>query len=114
MVVGRVFRDQHDTGNAVCRVGVLLEGGVPEIFRKMLLASGKADRGRPGVPCEGERKRDLDRRAVGPLALALEMHGVGDTDLSRTKRGGIRDRIAALKEEERQPFVALEKDAIEG
>src|ERR1700682_4615519 len=89
MVVARVLGDQHDAGDSARRVRVLLEGRVPEIFRKMLLAGRKADLRRCGVARKREREADLDGRAVGTRAGALEMHRVGDADLGGTKLGGI-------------------------
>ena len=114
MVVARVLGDQHDTGDAARGVRVLLKGRVPEIFRKMLLAGRKADLRRSGVARKSEREGDLDRRAVGTSAGALEMHRVGYTDLGGAKLGGIRAGIAAFEDQQRKPLLLLQKHPVEG
>ena len=114
MVVARIVGDQHGTGDADGAVGVLLEGRIPEILRKMLLAGGKTDVVRPGVAREGEREADLDWRAVGPPALTLEAQRVGDPDSAGAKRDRVGDRVTALEDEHGQPFPLGEEAAVEG
>jgi hypothetical protein len=108
-MIGRIIRDQHDAGDPADAVGVLLEGRVPEILGVKILASRKARVRCPDVAREGERKAELDRRAVGPPALALEGHGVGGGDTGAAERGRVSARIAAFEEQHRQALAVSEE-----
>src|SRR2546425_1039040 len=88
-MVRRVFGNQHHAPDGACRVGMLLEGGIPEILGKVLLTDGKADGWRFGVARERKRETNLGWGAVWPLALALEMHGIRDPDRRRAKAGRV-------------------------
>src|SRR5262245_51931150 len=99
-MLARVIGDQHRSLDGACRIGMLLKGRVPEIFRKMLLTRGKTDSRRFGIAREGKREADFHVRAVRPFALALEAHGIGHADTSRAKARGIRCCVLAFEEEE--------------
>src|SRR4029077_19742085 len=114
VMVRRVFGNQHHAPDGACRVGMLLEGGIPEIFGKVLLTDGKADGWRFGVARERKRETNLGWDAVRPLALALEMHGIGDPDRRRAKTCGVRCGVFAFEDEQREPLLVLEKDSVEG
>ena len=88
---------------------MLLEGGIPEVFRKVLLADGKADAVRLCVAREGEREADLDGGAVGPLALALESQRVRDSDAGRFERGRIRRRVRLSRMSRESPSWSRQK-----
>ena len=64
-MVARVFGDHHRGRDAADRIGMLLERRIPEIFRKVLLTNGKADRRRFGITRKRKRERDLGPVAVG-------------------------------------------------
>src|SRR5713226_8936274 len=114
MMIAWLLRDQDDRGDGACRVGMLLEGGIPEILRKVLPANGEADRRRLGVAGEREREADLDRAAVGPLGLALETQGIRDADAGGAKLGRVGNGVAALEDHERQPLLFFQEDPVEG
>ena len=92
---------------------MLLKGGIPEIFGKVLLTDGKADGWRFGVARERKRETNLGWDAVRPLALALEMHGIRDPDRRRAKAGRVRGGVFAFEDEQREPLLVLEKDSVE-
>ena len=82
-MVRRVFGDQHYVRDGACRVGMLLKGGTPEIFGKVLLTDGKADGGRFGVARKRKRETNLDRRA-GRGVVSLEAPRRFDTSMAAT------------------------------
>src|SRR6516162_4942696 len=112
-MVRRVFGHQHHARDAARRVGMLLKGGIPEIFGKVLLTNGKADGWRFGVARERKRETNLGGGAVRPLALALETHGIGDPDRRRAKAGRVRCSVFAFEDEQRKSLLILEKDPVE-
>src|SRR5262249_38051132 len=103
-MVRGVFGNQHHAADAARRVGMLLKGGIPEIFGKVLLTHSKADGWRFGIARERKRETNLGWGAVRPLALALEMHGVGDPDRRRAKAGGVGCGVFAFEDEQREPL----------
>ena len=113
VMVARVLGDQNDTGDTADGVGVLLEGRVPEILWKVLLAGGEADLWRLRVSREGKRETDFHGRAVGPLGLALEAHRIGDADLRGAEIGHVRNRIGAFQDQERKSLLLFQEQAVE-
>src|ERR1700730_4477862 len=113
-MVRRVFGNQHHARDGACRVGMLLEGGIPEIFGKVLLTDGKADGWRFGVARESKRENNLGWGAVGRRAVELEMHGIRDPDRRRAKAGRVRYGVFAFEDEQREALLVLEKDSVEG
>src|SRR5262249_10302291 len=109
----RLFGDQDHSPDGVCRVGMLLELRIPEIFRKVLLASSKADRRRFGIARKRKRKADFDRRAIRPFALALEAHGLGDANPGGAKACGIGRGIIAFEDQQGKSLPVFEKDSVE-
>src|SRR5437870_3359678 len=101
-MVRRVFSNQHHAPDGACRVGMLLKGGIPEIFGKVLLTGGKADGWRFGVARERKRETNFGWGAVRPLALALEMHGIRDPDRRRAKAGRVRWASPSLHRRDRR------------
>ena len=89
-----------------------LEGRVPEMLRVAVLAGEEPDVRRLGIGRKGERERDLDGRAVGALALALEIVGVEVADAGGAERFGIR-RAPAFQHQHREPLLVGEEIAIE-
>src|SRR5262249_62254838 len=100
VMLARVIGDQHRSLDAAYRIGMLLKGRVPKIFRKVLLTHSKTDSWRFGIAREGERETDLHGRAIRPFALALEPHRIRHADTSRAKARGIRCRVLAFEDEE--------------
>src|SRR5262249_39145482 len=113
-MVRRVFGNQHHAPDGACRVGMLLEGGIPEIFGKVLLTDGKADRWPFGRARERKRETSLGWDAVRPRGLALEMHGIGEPDRRRAKTCRVRCGVIAFENEQRESLLVLEKDSVEG
>src|SRR5215831_19026 len=109
-----VFGDQHHAPDGPRRVGMLLIGGIPEIFGKVLLTDGKADGWRSGVARERKRETNFGGGAVRPLALALETHGIRDPDRRRAKADRVRCSVFAFEDEQRESLLVLEKDSVEG
>ena len=70
---------------------------IPEIFRKSVLAREESDVRRGGIAGERERERDLDRRAVGAPALALEVEHVEIADPGFAERLRVGLRVVAFK-----------------
>src|SRR5262249_4714887 len=92
---------------------MLLEGRIPEILRKMLLAGRKAHPGGPVVAGESQRKGDLDARTVGPFAFPLEAHRLRGADSGSIERGRIGARVATLKQQQRQALPMRKEGLIE-
>ena len=108
----RLAGDDDDAGNAGGAVGVFLEGRIPEILRIVLLAGGEMDVGRRLVLGEGEREAELDRRAVRPLALALEAHGLGRSNAGGAEIGCVGRGIVRFQDQQRKPLAALRKSRL--
>ena len=70
-------------------------------------------RGRQPIAREGERERDLDRRTVGLLALALEAQGLGCGDLRSRERACIGCSIGAFENQQREPLARLQEAPVE-
>src|SRR5262249_42277387 len=113
-MVRLVFGGQDHAPDGPRRGGMLLIGGIPEIFGKVLLTDGKADGWRFGVARERKRETNFGGGAVRPLALALEMHGIRDPDRHRAKAGRVRRGVFAFEDEQRESLLVLEKDSVEG
>ena len=77
-----------------------------------MLAGEEADVGRFRIAGERQRERNLDRRAVGALALAREFEQLEVADAGRAKLLGIR-RAAALQRQHGEPLPAREEIAVE-
>ena len=82
VMIGQIVRDQHNTRHAGGRVGMHLKGRIPEVLRVAMLAGEESDFWRFRITRERERERNLDRRAVGPLAFAFEIIGFEIADFS--------------------------------
>src|SRR3954449_12642729 len=83
VMVSWILRDQNNTRDATRGVGMLLKRRIPEILWKVLLADREASARRPGISGKSQREGDLYRRAVRPLALALELKDFRGGDARR-------------------------------
>jgi hypothetical protein len=113
VVVGRVLGGQHRALDAKRGIPVVLELGVPEILREVLLAGCEAGIRRLRVAREGEREADLHRRAVGPCAGPLEGQRLGRRDTGGLEGRSIAPRIVAFQDQHRQAFVAGDEILVE-
>src|SRR5690606_8946205 len=109
------FGAAQDNGRDPLRaVVVLLEVGIPEILRDLMLAGEKSRQRRPLLLREGEAEGDPDFGAVGPEAGPLEGKRVEAADAGPCEVNRIGLGIAAVESEHRQPFAIIEIVADEG
>src|SRR5207244_3858993 len=66
------------------------------------------------VTSKCKRETDRDGAAIRPPALALEPQRRRSGDAGACEGGGVRDCIGAFQEQQRESFMRLEEDAIEG
>src|SRR5262249_54452276 len=112
-VITRYLRDEYNASNSHRRIGVGLEGGIPEILRVALEAGKEPDARRTWIRCKSQREGELDRRAVRALALALELVQLIISDAGRAKSICVRG-TTPFKHQHRKPLPARKPIAVKG
>jgi hypothetical protein len=92
----------------------VLDCGVPETLRKMMVAGRKADLPAAGIDGESERESEHDRRSVRPPALPRELECVEIAHPRRAEGRRIRGCVTSLEQDHVEAFAALERIAMKG
>ena len=115
VMVARVVGDQHYAGRLpLALLACCWKAGFQKFSGKCCWQAAKPRLGALASRAKASENPTFTGRAVRPLALALEAQGIGDADPGSAKGCRVGLGVAALEDQQREPFLVLEEEPVEG